>query len=243
MRVRLLLLVAAIAALLVLAAAALAASQISVNAPATSTEGESMTVRIAGTAEESGLAVMGVVRKDACAETREEALNQQGPRSNEQSVATGPFALDMNLITVDNTGQALTGFVNVCTYLYQTTGDGTTLATSSASVQLKPKGSSGGFGVQIPARGRMASNGTIRITATCPAGCTVTAHAGKGRAVTKHLGASSSRAIIKLPLTGAIQHRVKQARRKHKTITVHVTATATPKSGATKSASRNVKVS
>jgi hypothetical protein len=156
----------------------------------------------------------------------------------------GPFSLDMNLITVDQAGQPLTGFVNVCAYLYRTTGDGATLATSSASVQLKPKGTTGGgFGVQIPARKRMASNGTIGISATCPAGCTVKAQAGKGPAVTKHLGASSSPVTIKLSLTRAVQHRVKQARRKHKTVTVHVTATATPSSGTKKTADRNVKVS
>jgi hypothetical protein len=241
MRLRLAAGLAALVALGITAPSAFA-SNISVNAPATANEGESMTVRLSGTADEASVAVMGVVRKDACPATRDAALAQPGPRSNEQSVAMGAYALVMNLITVDQAGQPLTGFVNVCGYLYRTTGDGATLATSSASVQLKPKGPTGGLGVQIPAKGRMAGNGTIRISAICPAGCTVKAQAGKGQAVTKHLGASSSRATIKLPLTRAIQHRVKQARRKHKTVSVKVTATATPSTGSKKSASRNVKV-
>jgi hypothetical protein len=242
MRLRLAAGLAALVALGIAAPPAFASS-VSVNAPASANEGEGMTVHLSGTADEQGLAWMGVVRKEACPATRDEALAQPGPRSNEQSVAMGAFSLDVNLITVDQAGQPLTGFVNVCAYLYRTTGDGATVATASASVQLKPKGSTGGFGVQIPAHKRMASNGTIGISATCPAGCTVKAQAGKGPAVTKHLSASSSPVTIKLPLTRAVQHRVKQARRKHKTVTVHVTATAAPSSGTKKTAGRNVKVS
>ncbi len=238
---RLLVLAAALAALLALPSVALA-SQIGVTAPATSPQGQSVTVHMAGTADASNLAVMGVVRQQACPATRDEALALPGPRENELSVAQGSFSLDMNLITFDQaSGQDLSGPVNVCVYLSRTSDD-TTVAANATSLVLTNGSTGGGFGVQIPAAERMGSNGTIRISATCPSGCTLKAHAGSSRHVTKHLSAGSSPVTIKLPLSAEIEHRVKQARRKHRAVTVHVTATATPTSGAGKTVGRNVKV-
>src|SRR3954462_16024453 len=120
MHTRLLVLAAALAALLAVPSVALA-SQIGVTAPATSPQGQPVTVHMAGTADESGLAVMGVVRQQTCPATRNEALALPGPRENELSVAQGSFSLDMNLITFDQaSGQNLSGPVNVCVYLYRT---------------------------------------------------------------------------------------------------------------------------
>ena len=242
MHVRLLVLAAALGALLTLPSVAFA-SQVGVTAPATSPVGQPMTVHLSGTADESDLAVMAVVRQQTCPATRNDALALQGPRENELSVAQGPFSLDMNIQTFDQTsGQDLSGPVNVCVYLSRTSDD-TTVAANSTSVVLTKGSTGGGFGIQIPARERMAGNGTLRLTATCPAGCTVKAHAaGNSRAVTKHLSASNSPVTIRVPLSAAIQHRVKQARHKHKTVSVKLTATATPTSGSKKTASRNVKV-
>src|SRR6476469_1639470 len=127
MYTRLLVLPAALGALLALPSVAFA-SQIGVTAPATSPKGQSVTVHMAGTADESGLAVMGVVRQQPCPATRDQSLALQGPRENELSVAQGSFSLDMNLITFDHaSGQDLSGPVNVCVYLYRTSGDGATV--------------------------------------------------------------------------------------------------------------------
>jgi hypothetical protein len=246
MRLRLAVGLAALVALGIAAPSAFA-SGVSVNAPATANEGEGMTVHLSGTADEQGLAWAGVVRKEACPATRDEALAQQGPRSNEQSVAMGAFSLDVNLITVDQTGQPLTGFVNVCAYLYRTVGDGATVASASASVQLKPKGTTtGGFGMQIPASQHMSTGGSIHMTATCPNGCTVKVRIdglGADSVLTKHLGTSNSPVRIKLPLNRPTRGLVRKARKKHKTAKVKVSATATPPSGPKKTASRTVSVS
>jgi hypothetical protein len=242
MYARTLLPIAAFAALLALPQVALA-SGVGVTAPATSPVGQSMTVHLAGTADEDGLAVMGVVRQQACPATHDEALALQGPRENEAGTPRGSFSLDMNLITSDQaSGQDLSGPMNVCVYLFRTS-DNTTVAANSTSVVLTNGAPSGGFGIQIPAHERMSGSGTLRLSATCPGGCTLKARAGNSHAVTKHLGASSSPVTIKVPLSTALQHRVKQARRKHKTVSVTVTASATPSSGSAKTASRTVKVS
>jgi hypothetical protein len=246
MRIRLWAALTAICVLGVTASVALAASTLSLDAPVFSNEGDPIAVHVSGTAGEAGLAWFGSVRKEACPATRLEAQQQSTTTSNERSLSTGPFAFDAGVITRTTDGQPLTGFVNVCTYLYRT-ADGATLATATASVQLKPAGTpAGGFGMQISARQRMSSSGAIHMSATCPAGCTVkvqyTGVTHHVKLLTKHLAARSSPVTISLPLDAATQKLVKKARKKHKTVQVPVTATAKPSSGSRKTVSRKVSV-
>jgi hypothetical protein len=234
---------------LVLAPAALASS-LSVTAPSSVPEEQTIPVHVTGTADENELAWTAFVQNEACPATLQEAQNQpDAVKQNKTQLSQGPF--DFNSGLSATAGQQppfrqLHGTVNVCSYLYREFApQQDTLATAVNVVTLttKPKSPFQFFG-------HMSSTGTIKVTAACPKGCNLkvaytSAVSGKKRTATKKLPARAAPGALQLALDAKTVALVKKIRRKHRggpvKVTVH--AKATPPSGAPFQTTRVVKVS
>jgi hypothetical protein len=236
--------------LLAVTAAPAAASSLSVTAPASAEEESGFPAHVSGTADEPGLFEKAFVQNAACPATVVEAEAQpDAVGQNERGLGPqGPFEFDTTYGT-NPFGKHLTGTVNLCSYLYRDTigGDRSTLATDADSIKLRPKGSKPAtLGVRIPASPKMAKDGSIRISVTCPDGCAVKVTfkgLGASKTVKRTLRASDSAVAIPLKLDGATKKAVKRARKNGKAgPKVRIDASAKPPTGRKKTAGKSVTV-
>jgi hypothetical protein len=195
---------------LVVAPAALASS-LSVTAPSSVPEEQSIPVHVTGTADEDELAWTAFVQNEACPPTLQEAQNQPGKaKQNKTQLSHGPFDFTSDLDST--TGQEppftqLHGTVNVCSYLYREFApQQDTLATAVNVVKLTTKPAP-----PFQFFGHMSSAGKIRVTAVCPKGCKLkvvytSAASGKKLTATKKLPANAAPGAIQLPLDARPSH-------------------------------------
>jgi hypothetical protein len=226
------------------------ASSLSVSAPSSVPEDQSIPVHVTGTADEDELAWTAFVQNEACPATLQEAQNQPGKaKQNKMQLSHGPFDFTSDLSST--TGQEppftqLHGTVNVCSYLYREFApQQDTLATAVNVVKLTTKPAP-----PFQFFGHMSSTGKIKVTALCPKGCKLkvvytSAASGKKLTATKKLPAKATPGAIQLPLDAKTIALVKKIRKKHKGGPVNVTVhpTATPPSGKPFQTTRVVKVS
>jgi hypothetical protein len=177
------------------AAPAALASSLSVTAPSSVPEEQTIQVHVTGTADEFELAWTAFVQNQACPATLQEAQNQPDEaKQNKTQLNQGPFDFTSNLSATagqEPPFRQLHGTVNVCSYLYREFApQQDTLATAVNVVQLIPPAAASPFKFF----GHMSSTGTIRVTVPCPQGCKLkavytSAVSGKKQTATKNLPA------------------------------------------------------
>lgn len=231
------------------AAPAALASSLSVTAPSSVPEEQSIHVHVTGTADEDELAWAAFVQNEACPATLQEAQNQPDKaKQNKTQLSHGPFDFTSDLSSTTGREPPFTqlhGTVNVCSYLYREFApQQDTLATAVNVVKLTTKPAP-----PFQFFGHMSSTGKIRVTALCPKGCKLkvvytSAASGKKLTASKKLPAKATPGAIQLPLDAKTVALVKKIRKKHKggPVNVTVNAKAAPPSGAPLHAVKTVKV-
>ena len=244
---------AALAAVAILAPPASAAGTLSLTAPATVQERDPIPVNVSGTTDEPGLAFVAYVQAAACPATLAAAQQQagavsQGRRAVHDGSATGPYSFSAALETFDAQGAALTGAVNVCSYLYRTEADysRTTVAADADQVQVTERPPAE-FALTVPAKPRM-SKGRIRIFAVCPEGCDVrVVYKGLARGrrmVNQNFGPSEKTRTVVLGLDRKTRVAVRRLRRLGSTrgVKVALRAVAKTEAGERREVERTVRV-